>query len=141
MPKARAILATSRPIRPMPKIPRRLPETCVPISCVGAQPCQLPERTSRSPSPARLAAAKTSSMAVSAIATDSTPGVLQTTMPRGRGSLHRHVVVTHAEGGDHTHAVGQFGDRAGVHLLRRAAQYSRGPLRQAHDIGAFAAYP
>ena len=46
----------------MPKIPRRLPETSVPTNWVGAQPCHLPERTSRSPSPARRAAVRPAHM-------------------------------------------------------------------------------
>src|SRR5207302_1839290 len=42
MSKAWAIRATSRPMRPMPKIPRRLPEIWVPISWVGAARRHIP---------------------------------------------------------------------------------------------------
>ena len=58
MSKPRARRAVTWPTRPMPIMPRRLPVTCVPTIKLGPQLCHWPERTSCSPSLARLAAAK-----------------------------------------------------------------------------------
>ena len=82
MRKPRAMFASSRPMRPMPRMPRRLPSKVTPRSCVGAQPSHLPARTMRSPSPARRAAISRRVKAVSAVAKESTSGVLVTAMPR-----------------------------------------------------------
>jgi hypothetical protein len=54
----------------------------VPIRWVGRQPVQRPSRSSRSPSPARRATISISVIAMSAVHSDSTSGVLVTTMPR-----------------------------------------------------------
>ena len=70
----------------MPRMPSRRPLTSVPSNCVGAQPDQVPARTIRSPSPARRAAARISSIAHSAVATLSTSGVFTTASPRARAA-------------------------------------------------------
>ena len=62
----------------------RLPCRRAPSIEVGLQPDHLPPRTSRSPSPIRRAVASTSAMAMSAVSSVSTPGVLVTVMPRWR---------------------------------------------------------
>ena len=63
-------------------MPSALPSSVVPISWVGVQPVQARARTIRSPSPARRAAISIRVKAISAVAKDSTSGVLVTTMPR-----------------------------------------------------------
>ena len=66
----------------MPTMPRRLPVTSMPTMNAGDQEFQPPERSSRSPSLARLAAPSIKSMAISAVASLSTSGVLVTAIPR-----------------------------------------------------------
>ena len=78
--------ANSRPMRPKPKTPSFLPCRVTPMSCVGAQPSHCPARTMRSPSPARRAAINISVKAHSAVAKESTSGVLVTAMPRARAA-------------------------------------------------------
>ena len=62
-------------------MPRRLPVTCVPTMNAGLQSFHLPSRTSFSPSLARRAAPIISIIVSSAVASDSTSGVLVTTTP------------------------------------------------------------
>ena len=76
-----ARLASARPIRPSPIRPSVLPVTLAPIMWVGPQPCHVPARTSRSPSPARRAIISKSVMAMSAVQSVSTSGVLVTVNP------------------------------------------------------------
>ena len=73
--------ATATPIRPIPTMPSVLPVTSAPIMWVGRHPVQRPARTSRSPSPARRAAISSRVIAVSAVVSVSTRGVLVTTIP------------------------------------------------------------
>ena len=87
MSNPRARLATTCPIRPNPRIPSRFPVTWVPIMNVGLQSFHAPARTSRSPSPARLAAPSMSIMVSSAVASDSTSGVFVTMIPRALAAL------------------------------------------------------
>ena len=82
MSKPRARRATARPMRPIPKMPRRFPVTCTPSIIVECQPTHSPARTIRSPSAPRRAAPSRQSIATSAVASLRTSGVLVTTMPR-----------------------------------------------------------
>ena len=79
--KPRALLATTCPIRPNPRIPSRFPVTWVPTMKAGLQSFHARVRTSRSPSLARLAAPSMSIMVNSAVASDSTSGVFVTMTP------------------------------------------------------------
>ncbi len=60
--------------------------TCSPSICVGAQPVQVPARTSRSPSPARRHTASISVIAMSAVASVTTSGVFDTATPAARAA-------------------------------------------------------
>ena len=83
MPKPKwARRATARPMRPKPTRPRVLPVTRVPIMWVGRHPVHARPRTCRSPSPMRRAAARSRTMAMSAVQSVNTSGVLLTAMPR-----------------------------------------------------------
>ncbi len=75
---AAARRATSWPIRPMPTMPSVRPPTSSPRSSTGCQPRHCPERTRRSPSPARRALISSSIMARSAVGAVTAPGVLVT---------------------------------------------------------------
>ena len=66
----------------MPTRPSVLPVTWVPSRWVGRQPVHCPARTWRSPSPARRATMSSNVRAVSAVASVSTSGVLDTASPR-----------------------------------------------------------
>ena len=81
-----ARLAIALPMRPMPMMPSVLPVTLVPIMWVGDQLAHWPARNCRSPSPARRATESSRLMAMSAVQSVSTPGVLVTTMPRWRAA-------------------------------------------------------
>ena len=81
--------AMAWPIRPIPRMPTVLPVRCIPSICVGCQPSHLPDRTSRSPSPARRAVISISVMAMSAVASVTAPGVLLTSSPAARAAAER----------------------------------------------------
>ena len=82
----RSYAAIALPIRPMPTMPTIAPVTCRPSICVGCQPSHRPARRIRSPSPARRAVARISVMAMSAVASVTTAGVLVTTTPAARAA-------------------------------------------------------
>ena len=73
-------------MRPMPTMPRRLPQMRWPSMAVGAQPSHSPVRTSRSPSVRRRAVARMRALLMSAVSSVCTPGVLVTVMPRSRAA-------------------------------------------------------
>ena len=75
------------PMRPMPMMPTVRPETCIPNIWVGCQPVHWPERSKRSPSPARRAVIKISIRAMSAVASVTAPGVLVTDRPAARAAV------------------------------------------------------
>ena len=80
---ARARRATAWPIRPMPMMPRRLPQMRWPSIQVGDQPAQsLSAVSTVEPSTSRRGTARISAMVMSAVSSVSTPGVLVTVMPR-----------------------------------------------------------
>ena len=82
MPKAGALAATARPIRPRPTIPSCLPRSSVPSMKSSVHPFHAPRRTRRSPSPMRRAAARIRPHVSSAVASVSTSGVFVTITPR-----------------------------------------------------------
>jgi len=82
MPNPAARRATARPMRPKPTMPRVFPDTSRPRNRKGAQSLNFPSRTLLSPSTTRRATARMSVKARSAVASVSTPGVLETGMPR-----------------------------------------------------------
>ena len=67
MSKARARLATACPILPSPMMPSRLSSSLRPMSCMGCQPPHFLSFRSRSPSGARRAEPRMSSIAISAV--------------------------------------------------------------------------
>ncbi len=81
MSNPRARRAVTWPTRPIPTMPSRLPVTWVPTMKLGLQSRHSRVRTKRSPSLARRAAPSISMMVSSAVASESTSGVLVTTMP------------------------------------------------------------
>ncbi len=74
--------AMAMPILPAPTIPRVLPVMSPPMNCSGPQPFQVPERIARSDSTTLLDTVRRSAHAISAVASVSTSGVLETGMPR-----------------------------------------------------------
>ena len=76
-----ALLATAWPILPKPIIPSFLPVTLVPSKCVGLQPVQFSALSSLSPSPTLLAAISNKDIAMSAVQSVKTLGVLDTVIP------------------------------------------------------------
>ena len=79
--EAKFMYVSNIPIRPKPIMPRVLPVILVPIKWRGRQPSQFPLLTSRSPSPARLAAININVKVISAVQSDKTSGVLLTVIP------------------------------------------------------------
>ena len=75
MPSARARRATSRPIPPIPIMPSIAPDRSRPRRTSGPQVFHSPDRTKRSPSTTRRAAANSSAIVYSAVVALSTPGV------------------------------------------------------------------
>ena len=71
-------------MRPKPTTPTVLPVTSVPSIHAGSTSVQPPERTIRSASTTRRAAARSSAIAWSAVASVRTPGVFVTSTPRRR---------------------------------------------------------
>jgi hypothetical protein len=82
MSNPRALRASARPTPPMPTMPSRAPVTCLPTRKAGDHESHAPDRTIRSPVTACRAAPSISIMASSAVASDSTPGVFVTAIPR-----------------------------------------------------------
>ena len=86
MSKPRALRAKARPTPPIPTIPSRAPVSCLPTRKAGDQKSHVPDRTVRSPATALRAAPSISIIASSAVASDSTSGVLVTTIPLPRSA-------------------------------------------------------
>ena len=82
MPKEVARRAVARPMAPGPTMPSVLPRSPVPRSAMKLQRHGSPVRTRRSAAPRPRVVISTRAMAMSAVASVSTPGVLVTTTPR-----------------------------------------------------------
>ncbi len=82
MPKAAARRAVARPIAPGPTMPSVFPRRPVPRSAVKFHCHGSPVRTRRSAAPRPRVVISTSAIAMSAVASVSTPGVFVTTTPR-----------------------------------------------------------
>ena len=80
MPKALASFATTFPILPIPKIPNLVPVNCLPIK-KSTENFQLLFFAYSIPSDTLLAAPRINSIAISAVASVRTSGVLVTVMP------------------------------------------------------------
>ena len=81
-PKPRARRATALPIRPIPIIPRRLPQIRWPNIEVGPHPFHRPFETNCSPSTKRRGTARIMAIVMSAVSSVKTVGVLVTVMAR-----------------------------------------------------------
>ncbi len=97
MPNALARAATAWPIRPKPTTARRAPRSSRPSQPRGSHVCQSPSRTARSASGSRRAAASSSAIARSAVASVSTSGVTPTGMPRAARRRQVDVVAADRE--------------------------------------------
>ena len=114
--------AATCPTRPMPTTPKRFPVTWEPSMNMGLQSRQRSSRTMRYPSPARRAAPSMQSIAISAVASERTSGVLVTMMPFCPAGLQVAMVHTNGKIGDGANIVGQPPDQAGIKPLRVTTQ-------------------